>query len=189
VSVAFNAIDDDGWRDIEEALASRAIFRAQLLAGEMPRDIDTVFAEFGFPLFPESPDDLHLMCTCLDHVDPCKHVAAVLYLLAEAFDRDPFLVLAWHGRTKEQLLTALRRRPPQEDRLESADEPLTAEHFWTPPSGLAVLRGKRPAPAVPPGLLLQLVDPPNVKIRRRNLADVLAPAYEALARHATDSDS
>jgi len=184
VSVAFTTIDDDGWQDIEEALASRAVFRARLLAGEMPREIEEVFAEFGYELFPASADDLHLMCTCLDHVDPCKHVAAVLYLLAEAFDRDPFLVLAWHGRTREQLLTALRRRPLAEAGAdEDFDEPLSAEHFWTPPSGLAKLREQRPAPAVPPGLLLQLVEPPNIKIRRRGLVDVLQPAYEALAQH------
>ncbi len=184
VSVALDAIGDELWQTLIEALASRAVFRARLLAGEMPREIEEVFAEFGVSLFPDSTDDLHLMCTCLDHVDPCKHVAAVLYLLAEAFDRDPFLVLAWHGRTKEQLLRALRRRPLDQPRDDEPDQPLTAEHFWTPPSGLARLRAKRPAPAVPPGLLLQLVDPPNVKIRRRALVEVLAPAYAALAEPA-----
>ena len=190
VSVVFSVIDDDGWRAIEETLAARAVFRARLLAGEMPQEIEEVFAESGIPLFPGSLDDLHLMCTCLDHVEPCKHVAAVLYLLAEAFDRDPFLVLAWHGRTRDQLLTALRRRPPADGgagHVKVEDEPLTAQHFWTPPSGLAKLREKRPAPAVPPGLLLQLVDPPKVKVRRRDLVDVLAPAYEALAQHSAAS--
>src|SRR5262249_51645318 len=38
---------------------------------------------------------------------PCKHIAAVFYLLAEAFDDDPFSILAWRGRTREDLLAGL----------------------------------------------------------------------------------
>jgi uncharacterized Zn finger protein len=129
------------------------------------------------------------MCSCPDWGDPCKHAAAALYVLAEAFDDDPFLILAWNGRTKEQLLTALRRHPiSAPDPLVVEDVPLTAEHFWTPMSGLARLRERPAVPTAPPGLLLQLVEPPKIKIRRKALADVLAPAFEALARH-TDQRS
>jgi uncharacterized Zn finger protein len=182
VTLGIDVIDEPDWADIEEALASRAVFRAQLLAGDMPHEIESVFAEFGIPLFPKSGDDLHMMCDCMDWGDPCKHTAAVLYVLAEAFDDDPFLVLAWNGRTKEELLTALRRQPPAAPPpVDVKAEPLSAEHFWTPATGLARLRERRPAPAVPPGLLLQLLDPPKVKIRRRDLTDVLGPVYEALA--------
>ena len=39
---------------------------------------------------------------------PCKHLAATFYLLAEAFDADPFLILRWRGRDREQLLARLR---------------------------------------------------------------------------------
>jgi hypothetical protein len=105
-------------------------------------------------------------------------------VLAEAFDNDPFLILAWHGRTKDQLLKALRRQPiTAPDALAVEDVPLTAAHFWTPASGLARLRQRPPSPTAPPGLLLQLVEPPDVKVRRRGLADILSPAFEALAQH------
>ncbi|MBO2450549.1 SWIM zinc finger family protein [Actinomadura barringtoniae] len=182
VALGIDAIEERDWRDIEAALASRAVFRARLLAGEMPPEIEEVFAEFGLSLFPEAAADLHLMCSCPDWGDPCKHSAAVLYLLAEQFDRDPFLIMEWNGRTKEQLLTALRRRPAGEpDPFEMDEAPLTAEGFWTPPSGLARLRERPPAPPVPPGFILQVATPPPIRIRRRDLTDVLAPAYEALA--------
>ena len=39
---------------------------------------------------------------------PCKHLAATFYLLAEAFDDDPFLILRWRGRDRETLLGRLR---------------------------------------------------------------------------------
>lgn len=182
VALGIEAIDEDGWRAVEAELASRALFRARLLAGEMPPEIEWVFAELGLALFPDSASDLHLMCDCPDWGDPCKHAAAVLYLLAEAFDDDPFLILQWNGRRRDQLLGALRRATETEpDPLEMQEEPLTAAGFWTPPSGLARLRERPPAPPVPPGFVLQVAAAPPVRVRRRALTDVLAPAYEALA--------
>ena len=41
------------WKRVEEALAARAVFRARLLAGEMPAEIEEVFAACGTPLFPK----------------------------------------------------------------------------------------------------------------------------------------
>ena len=40
---------------------------------------------------------------------PCKHLAAVCYVLAEEFDRDPFAMLAWRGKGRDELLAALRQ--------------------------------------------------------------------------------
>jgi uncharacterized Zn finger protein len=96
------------WRTVQESLASQALFRAKLLAGEMPREIEEIFADCGTPLFPHSPADLDMRCSCPDWEVPCKHLAAVCYVLAEEFDRDPFAMLAWRGRGRDELLTALR---------------------------------------------------------------------------------
>src|SRR5579864_8870101 len=97
------------WRRVQVKLASQALFRAKLLAGEMPHEIEEVFADCGTPLFPRSPADLDMHCSCPDWEVPCKHLAAVCYVLAEAFDDDPFAMLAWRGRSREALLAALRQ--------------------------------------------------------------------------------
>ena len=47
-------------------------------------------------------------CSCPDWEVPCKHLAAVCYVLAEEFDRDPFAMLAWRGKGRDELLAALR---------------------------------------------------------------------------------
>jgi uncharacterized Zn finger protein len=52
-------------------------------------------------------------CSCPDWGVPCKHLAAVCYVLAEAFDDDPFEMLAWRGRTRSALLAALRQAGPR----------------------------------------------------------------------------
>jgi uncharacterized Zn finger protein len=96
------------WRRVEEALAARAVFRARLLAGEMPAEIEEVFADCGTPLFPKSLRDLGMTCSCPDWEVPCKHLAAVCYVLAEAFDDDPFGMLAWRGKGRAELLAAIR---------------------------------------------------------------------------------
>jgi len=97
------------WHQVEEALAAQALFRAKLLAGEMPDEIEEVFTACGTPLFPHSPRDLDMSCSCPDWGLPCKHLAATCYVLAEAFDEDPFLMLAWRGRSRGDLLASLRR--------------------------------------------------------------------------------
>jgi len=96
------------WREVESRLAARALFRARLLAGEMPAEIEQVFADAGTPLFPRSSADLTMRCSCPDWGVPCKHLAAVCYVLAEKFDADPFAMLAWRGKAREDLLAALR---------------------------------------------------------------------------------
>ena len=98
------------WRSVTEALGAQALFRAKLLAGEMPHEIEDVFAACGTPLFPRSARDLEMSCSCPDWGVPCKHLAAVCYVLAEKFDDDPFAMLAWRGRGRDELLGALRRR-------------------------------------------------------------------------------
>ena len=97
------------WRTVFARLASQALFRAKLLAGEMPHEIEDVFAECGTPLFPRTAADLDMHCSCPDWGVPCKHLAAVCYVLAEEFDLDPFAMLAWRGKDRDELLAALRQ--------------------------------------------------------------------------------
>jgi uncharacterized Zn finger protein len=108
VRISIAAYDKAQWARLERALAEKAWYAAQLLSGEMPDDLEQVFAAAGLPLFPSAGKDMSMDCSCPDWGVPCKHVAAVCYLLAESFDDDPFRILAWRGREREDLLTNLR---------------------------------------------------------------------------------
>ena len=148
------------WRRVMEQLASQALFRAKLLAGEMPHEIEEVFGECGTPLFPRSAADLDMHCSCPDWGVPCKHLAAVCYVLAEEFDRDPFAMLAWRGKGRDELLTALRQiqggpppdpagRRDQLRRRSGRAGPTLAEcldGFWSPGLSPARLRALAAAP-------------------------------------------
>jgi len=176
------------WRRVEQALAGQALFRAKLLAGEMPREIEEVFADCGTPLFPRSARDLAMSCSCPDWEVPCKHLAAVLYVLAEAFDLDPFGILAWRGRGREELLAALRLRTAGEAEtsrplIDVTDRPLaeSVADYWSAGMSTARLRALPPAPAAPPDLLLRTFESPPVLVRGYDLVTLLTPAYERLA--------
>jgi uncharacterized Zn finger protein len=188
------------WRRVQDKLASQALFRAKLLAGEMPHEIEEVFAECGTPLFPRSAADLDMHCSCPDWGVPCKHLAAVCYVLAEEFDRDPFGMLAWRGKARDELLAALRRiqagsagavpgqdastaAGPARPGLDVSAPPLEEclDAFWSPGLSPARLRALATAPAAAaPDLLLRMFPAPPIQIRGKDLADVLAPAYQRL---------
>ena len=193
------------WDRVQQALAARALFRAKLLAGEMPHEIEQVFADCGTPLFPRSAGDVRssadmtMYCSCPDWEVPCKHLAAVCYVLAEAFDDDPFGMLAWRGRDRDELLAVLRgiaapsagpaaaapgaQAASLRPVIEADDRPLAdcLDGFWSPGLSPAQLRALPAAPVSAPDLLLRSFEPPAIAIRGQDLADLLTPAYQRLA--------
>ena len=190
VRIGVPALTKPQWRRVEERLASQALFRAKLLAGEMPHEIEEVFADCGTPLFPDDFDDMDMSCSCPDWGMPCKHLAAVCYVLAEAFDADPFAMLAWRGRSREELLAALRSAVPVAATVTAPAAPPLADcldQFWSAGLSPARLRALTSAvgPATAPDLLLRMFEPPPVQVRGQDLRDILAPAYDRLAEAET----
>jgi uncharacterized Zn finger protein len=110
VSIVVKVLAPADWRQVAGVLASRALFAAKLLAGEMPDDIEQVFTAARLSLFPAQGADLVTECSCPDWSNPCKHIAAVYYLLGEEFDRDPFLVFRLRGMEREELVGLIGKR-------------------------------------------------------------------------------
>ncbi|ANV87912.1 SWIM zinc finger family protein [Picosynechococcus sp. PCC 7117] len=108
VSLKLDPFSDEAWGYVVESLAQKALFSAQLLAGEMPVAIEQVFTANGLNLFPFTLADIHSRCTCPDKANPCKHIGAVYYQLGDRFNEDPFVIFQLRGRTKQQILDALR---------------------------------------------------------------------------------
>jgi uncharacterized Zn finger protein len=186
VRIGVPAFGKAEWAAVAQALVDDASYAAVLLGGEMPRDIERVFDAVGLSLFPASNRDLSMDCTCPDFAVPCKHLAAVFYVLAERFDADPFQILALRGRDRETLLEDLRARrtaaAPSGAAGSPADSgaPLTdvMDTYWSTGPGLP----ERLAGAhTPPDALLDQVPPFAIGVRRALVTDLLRPAYRALA--------
>lgn len=108
VSLSLDPFTDEQWGYVIESMAERAIFSAKLLAGEMPQAIEEVFTGNGLSLFPFTKFDIHSRCSCPDPANPCKHIGAVYYVLGDRLSEDPFVLFQLRGRTKAQIIEALR---------------------------------------------------------------------------------
>lgn len=196
VRIRLRPLTDAQWEAVIDEMAGQAIFAAQLLAGEMPPDIEKAFAAAGVNLFPVSTLELVTECSCPDPENPCKHIAAAHYILGEQFDEDPFLIFRLLGRTQEQILAALHERRAVASgiaeteaayELDEAPEqvaPLSATlaSFWQPAIALESLAPavRGPAVALP---LLKRLGPPAF-LPDQDLAQLMAPAYEAITQAA-----
>lgn len=197
VSIGLPVFTELVWAKVEVTLAEQAIHTARLLAGELPADLEDVFAAAGAPLFPQRAKDLTQSCSCPDGAVPCKHLAATFYLLAERFDDDPFAILLWRGRSREVLLGRLRElrgsepvpapepdhRPLDGPRVGAAmalaDVVLGARQFWlAPPAPALPLQ-----PDLPADLLLRQLPVPGALLGGADLVTELAPLYVQLGDH------
>lgn len=106
--VSLKPFTNEEWDLAIKALSEQAIYAAKLLAGEMPEDIEKIFDGMGSSLFPRNDRDIEFDCSCPDWGDPCKHGAAVYYLLAEQIDADPFTLFHLRGKSREAVLDKLR---------------------------------------------------------------------------------
>jgi uncharacterized Zn finger protein len=212
VFIEARSLSEFEWAAVESAMASNAAFVAPLLAGEMPHEIEDAFAGSSGSLFPASAADLDTACSCPDWENPCKHIAAVFFLLAEAFDDDPFLILAWRGRNKDELLAGLRARRRRADPTdgaagaESVEETKEGEvgpfgwplagaepdvapwspdsaEWWGRPAELAALE-IRPRRAVAPDLVLRQLDAAALGDGSGRIIEELGPLYEAITEGA-----
>ncbi len=108
VSLSLEPFSDEQWGYVIETMSQRAIFAAKLLAGEMPQDIEQVFTANGLSLFPFTLSEVRSRCSCPDKANPCKHIGAIYYQLADRFSEDPFVLFQLRGRTKDQIIANLR---------------------------------------------------------------------------------
>lgn len=181
------------WAKVEAAMSSKIGFVARLLAGEVPAELEDVFADAGVTLFPASWRDLRAACNCPDWGDPCKHVAAVLYVLADQLDTDPWLLLAWRGRTRDEILTRLGVAGAARSRGAHGPDGADAEHAevapWWPfgPGPLPALppSGRGPvevaaAPPERPDAVLAALEPVDIEVAGVALAEVLGPIYDVI---------
>jgi hypothetical protein len=178
-------LSDKEWDRLLDAVAARAAHTAALLDGELPPEVVADAASAGVDLLP-GPGEVGPRCSCPDWANPCKHAAAVVYLMADVLDADPFALLLLRGRTRDEVLAALRLR-----RAGSSSGAAVASAKGSPVDGGVVARQiyagagevAAPLPVVPlpprqPGGPAPLaVDPPAESgLRSEDLAALAADA-------------
>jgi uncharacterized Zn finger protein len=201
VRIQVPVLADAEWDRIADLLARHALYAAQLLAGEMPQAVEDVFAQAGVSLFPSAARDLDSTCTCPDWANPCKHRAAVCYLVGERFDEDPFLMFELRGRDRQTILSALRERragadptavtqveEPSDTASDEATEPVAddlaaLERFWKLPETLSELEFHFEPPQVDAVPIKRLGAPPP-GAGAEDIPTLLEADYRAISRAA-----
>jgi hypothetical protein len=107
VRVRVRRFADDEWDRVLASICAQLGRAAAMLDGELPPEVAADAAAVGLDLLPGS-GEVGPRCSCPDDADPCKHSAAVCYLVADALDADPFAVLLLRGRTRGEVLAGLR---------------------------------------------------------------------------------
>jgi len=104
---------------------------SKLLNRELDPEVFHVAKRIGLNLFPQRWSDLDMNCSCPDWAVPCKHLAAVIYMMSREIDNDPFLVFSMHG---VDLLDELKKRNVEIEKEQVMDVPEMASLFvrWMP---------------------------------------------------------
>jgi uncharacterized Zn finger protein len=206
VRVRVRRFTDDEWDAVLHAVSGRLGHAAALLDGELPPEIAADAAETGLDLLPGG-GEIGPRCSCPDDADPCKHSAAACYLVADALDADPFVLLLLRGRTRDEVLAGVRaRRRGGTSGLSSSEQPSSgqlpapagADEGVDARAAFAALPSTQPVPAPPlppsrPGHPAALpVDPPPWRSGLREdlfelAADAATRAWELAVGMSTDA--
>ncbi len=198
VSLRIPVFTDAQWTAATKALARQLRHAAALLDGRMPEDIDETLDAVGLSLFPGARE-LTTKCSCPDVANPCKHVAAVHYTLAQTFDADPFLLPTLRGRDRAALLAGLRAARTGESATPSDDDPsvdegiqiaaLSAPSLFEAAGNLAAI-AVHPHEVTDPGAALRRLGPPPGFDSLTDLTDAVEGAATRawLLAQASDDD-
>ncbi len=129
VNISVPAFDADTRKRLLRVVTDNPLFLSKLLNRELPPELNDACLAENIHIFPRRWDDLKGSCSCPDWAVPCKHMAAVLYLVANEIDKNPFVVFDLHGF---DLVAALQESGYTEAAGESVSFPALAQ--WQQPA-------------------------------------------------------
>ena len=114
VGVEISKLTDGQWDAVLDVLSRQALFSAQLLAGEMPKEIEQVFAKAGAALLPVDRSEIIQSCSCCEGNEAiCRPALATYLAVGDMLTDDPWLLLRLRGRDRQQILHELGNRRTQ----------------------------------------------------------------------------
>lgn len=98
--------DEDIERLMQE-IEKRPALISKLMNRELDPEMMDIAQKLGLVLFPRQWTDFKMQCSCPDWAVPCKHLAAVIYMVSQEIDNNPFLVFEMH---RVNLVDELKKR-------------------------------------------------------------------------------
>lgn len=107
VSIIIPPFFDTQIEPLVNEIIARPMVISRLLNRELDPEILHIAESLGLKVFPKQWSDFKMQCSCPDWAVPCKHLAAVVYMVSREIDNNPFLVFEMH---KVNLLEELAKR-------------------------------------------------------------------------------
>lgn len=96
-TIRLTSFRGDSIQLFKDILYEHPAIEAELDLGRMPEDLKDLLEKNDLSLFPKKWNEIDAKCSCPDWANPCKHLAAVFYLIAKEIDRDPFVLFTMRG--------------------------------------------------------------------------------------------
>jgi uncharacterized Zn finger protein len=103
VTIEIKPIQKNNWIKIKASCQGQLESLPELLEGNFPKTLATVFMAKGEGLFPSS-EEIKLSCSCPDWASMCKHVAATLYGIGARLDENPMLFFTLRNADVQELI-------------------------------------------------------------------------------------
>ena len=177
VKIAVASLAKPRWKAVVAECSGQVTSLIELLQGKLSQGVMEVVTRRDGGLFP-NPKEISLTCSCPDWENPCKHIAAVLYVFADRLDDDPWLLLQWRGRSRDAVLGYLRGA--------TGSDRAAVAPWWplTPGAALPAEETRQIWPSGDPGHALARLGPLAVDVRGQPVTEKLADAYQALLQGA-----
>ncbi|MEW6068868.1 MAG: SNF2-related protein [Nitrospirota bacterium] len=93
-------------KQIKETISSNPAIASDLTLGRLSESLLPLLNEKKIYILPKNWEDISADCSCPDWANPCKHLAAVYYIIANEIDKNPFLLFNLRGISAESLTEA-----------------------------------------------------------------------------------
>lgn len=195
--LGLTTLNEHQWEAVLDAMSDQAVYAAKLLAGELPSNIEDLFAPLGVRLFPTDPAEITVSCSCKEEIRPwCKHAVCLAQILAQHLANDPFLIFTMRGLPGEELIERLRQRrslsgvvglapvyvqrPAEIAEIQTTPIEELTEQFWHLGPGVEQLQTPiEPSEVSRP--LLRRLGPSPFSESRFPLVGLLATCYELIS--------
>lgn len=108
VGLLFPRFSTEVWDTVINTITNDAALTGSLITGEFSRDLVDTLEQKEIFLIPDQYRSVRAYCHCSDDQNPCIHIAAAWYFLAEILDEDPWMLFLLHGMRREEVMSRVQ---------------------------------------------------------------------------------
>lgn len=103
-----------------DAIIQSPLIISRLSARELDPSVLEIAENLGINIFPKTWHDFVMKCSCPDYAVPCKHLAAVIYIISMHIDANPFFLFELRNI---DIINELTKRGFEFDKINTSEIP------------------------------------------------------------------